>query len=231
MAKVEKLSVIIPTIQKNLFVLEKLLHILNSDTVVSEILLINNCPKKLTGFKEITKLKIFNMPQNLYVNPSWNFGIDNISNDLFLIINDDILPIKNFAGKILSSGILDKKMTGLVGINPACICQYDRISTTDIIQPEDEGNNLSFFAMNNYRNTGDWGSAFFGRKNNYYKIPEDIKIIFGDNYLLYRNLTNAKINYLINGIPFNHIHSLSSASSEFNLIVQSDIQNQQRYIP
>jgi hypothetical protein len=78
--------------------------------------------------------------------------------------------------------------------------------------------------------TGDWGSAFFGRKKNYYRIPDELKIIFGDNYLLYSNIQNAKINYQVSGLPFNHIHSQSSAAPEFGGIVSSDIQNSAKYV-
>lgn len=226
----EKVSAIIPTIQKNLVVLGKLLDILNKDKAVSEIILINNLQKDITEFGNIKKLKIVNMQKNMYVNPSWNYGVENAENDIFLVMNDDILPIKNFASKVLESGILDKKTTGLVGINSEFIHQNDRVTTTDITPPDDDGANLHFKNMNNYRNTGDWGSAFFGRKRNWYHIPDDLKIIFGDNFILQKNLDNAKINYQISGIPFNHIHSLSSASPEFHEVVNMDIQLQSKYI-
>ncbi len=226
----EKVSAIIPTIQKNLVVLGKLLDILNNDKAVSEIILINNSQTEITEFGKIKKLKIHNMQKNMYVNPSWNYGVEKAENDIFLVMNDDILPIKNFATKVLESGILDKKTTGLVGINPEFINQNDRLTTNNIEAPDDDGANLSFKTMNHYRNTGDWGSAFFGRKRNYYHIPDDLKIIFGDNYILQKNLDNAKFNYLITGIPFNHIHSLSSASPEFREVVNMDIQLQSKYI-
>ena len=67
------------------------------------------------------------------------------------------------------------------------------------------------------------------KKENYYVIPEDLKIIYGDNYLLYQNLKNSKINYEIKRIPVNHIHSASSASLEISAIVADDIRNSSKY--
>lgn len=227
----EKVSVIIPTIQKNRAVLDKVVARLNEDDSVSEILIINNAQAPMSVSNDAAKFKIFNMSQNIFVNPAWNLGIQNIQNDIFLIINDDILPVKDFVTKVIESGILDKKTTGLVGINPDFINQNDRTTTVNIDYPEENGCTLSFVTMNNYRNTGDWGSAFFGRKKNYYMIPNELRIIFGDNYLLYKNLSNAKLNYQMCGLPFNHIHSLSSASPEFSAVISSDIQLQAQFIP
>ena len=77
--------------------------------------------------------------------------------------------------------------------------------------------------------TGDWGIAIFGKKSNFYTIPDDLKIIYGDNYLLYQNHQNYKQNYSLSNIPFNHIHSSSSASPEFSHIISQDIFNSKKY--
>jgi len=226
----EKISVIIPTIQKCIPVLKKLVKLLSQDKVVSEILIINNKPEDLCGFESLKKVRILNQKENLYVNASWNLGIETITNDIFLIINDDILPVKNLCTLIYQSEILNKKMTGLIGISPQFINQHDRNSTSDIEIPQADEAHPEFLNLNKYQNTGDWGSAFFGRKKNYYRIPNELKIIYGDNYLLFMNFQNAKMNYQIAGLPFNHIHSLSSAAPEFWNIVQNDMQNASKYI-
>lgn len=221
----DKVSVIIPTIQKNIKVLAKLVNSLSSDEIVDEILIINNAKEELKT--NIPKVKILQQEQNLYVNASWNLGIKLIKNNIFLIINDDILPCRNYCSIIYNSGILNREDTGLVGINNAFINQKPK-NTEDLQEPK--GSNFVFYKeLKNHFGTGDWGSAFFGRKENYYKIPDDIRIIYGDNYLLYNNKKNGKINYTICNINFNHIHSLSSASPEFKEIIRSDIFNSKKY--
>ena len=81
------LSVIIPTVQKKLEVLKTLVGILEQDSSVSEIFIINNkpdIPLNLSG----SKLKIYTPEENLYVNPSWNLGVSKIQNDIFVLMND-----------------------------------------------------------------------------------------------------------------------------------------------
>jgi glycosyltransferase involved in cell wall biosynthesis len=120
----DKVSVIIPTIQKNTKVLAKLANSLSADEVVDEILIINNIEKELKT--NIPKVKILQQEKNLYVNASWNLGISCIKNNIFLIINDDILPCPNYCSLIYNSGILNREDTGLVGINNAFINQMPK---------------------------------------------------------------------------------------------------------
>ena len=201
---------------------------MNNDKAVGEILIIDNSGKGLF-FPPNSKVKIYNSKENLYVNPSWNLGISMIENERFLIINDDILPVENFCSLIMNSGILEQEKTGLVGINPSFINQNSRETTTDITIPVSDKSKISFLEMPRILGTGDWGSAYFGKKSSYYEIPDDLKIIYGDNYLLKMNQAFGKINYKISGIPFNHIHSMSSASPEFSKIIGSDIANSKKY--
>lgn len=221
----EKISVIIPTIQKNIKVLESLLSSLLTDEVVGEILIINNAERMLVIPSD--KVRVLNQKENIFVNASWNLGVELVGNDIFLILNDDILPCENFCSKIYNSGILNNESTGLIGLDNSFIKNVPR-STKLLNKPEGLGEPC-FTELSNYFNTGDWGSAFFGRKQNYYRIPEELKIIFGDNYLLYKNLKNGKKNYSIGNLYFNHIHSLSSASPEFREIVKNDMDNYKKY--
>lgn len=226
-----KVSVIIPTVQKNLDILYKLVTVLAADDCVSEIMIINNGAKNLPKTFYIDKVKMFKTPQNLYVNGSWNFGVANASNDIFLIINDDILPVKNLCSLVLKTKILEKEDTGLVGICQRSINQYNIEDASKMEIPNGENHKLEFLELMDYRRTRDWGSAFFGKKSNYHKIPDDLKIIYGDNYLLYRNKKRKKINYQISGLTFNHVHSLSSSAEEFSEIVANDIGNSKKYVP
>ena len=65
----------------------------------------------------------------------------------------------------------------------------------------------------------------------WHNIPEDLKIICGDNYILKKQKQKNRINYEISNIPINHIHASSSGSPEFTKIIQSDIIHSVRYFP
>ena len=221
------LSVIIPTVQKKLEVLKKLVQLLDEDTSVDEIFVINNKPDTPLELYHSDKLKIYTPESNLYVNPSWNLGISKIKNENFVLMNDDLLIGKDFCKKIVESDIFNSEITGIIGVHPASIVLHE-ISCETLDIPE-SSNEPVFKDLTRYLETGDWGIAIFGKKKNYYKIPDDLKIIYGDNYLLYKNLMNNKKNFSVSNLPVNHIHSSSSASREFSKIVASDIKNSNKY--
>ena len=124
----------------------------------------------------------------------------------------------------MDTKILDEPDTGLVGITTCYLTNY-LPKTEDIEIPEmDENEPVSVKPMDDkYLKLGDWGSIFFGKKSSYYEIPDDFKVIYGDNYLLYQNLLNNKKNYSISNAKINHIHSASSGCSAFRNEVISDI--------
>ena len=218
----KKLSVIIPTIYKKPLILYKIIELLSSEDVVDEIILISNAECTMS-FPYAEKLKFFEPERNAYVCLSWNFGVSIIQNDYFLIMNDDILFPKNFCEKVLNSEIWDKENTGLIGLDVDFINNYDKTITDDIDIPTlDNDVKLEYKPLDKYLKTGDWASAFFGKKDSYHDIPDIFNIIYGDNYLLYQNIMRGKINYSVSGVNFNHVHSSSSASKEFSEIIKND---------
>ena len=80
---------------------------------------------------------------------------------------------------------------------------------------KDENMKLSFEPLDRYMEVGNYASALFGKKENYYQIPDCFNIFFGDNYLLYQNIMRKKINYAVSGVTVNHIHNSSSTDPEF----------------
>ena len=69
----KQLSVIIPTLQKDINTLNNLVSILVTDEVVNEVIVIDNSLKGYIFDNE--KVKVIIPDKNLFVNPSWNmFG-------------------------------------------------------------------------------------------------------------------------------------------------------------
>lgn len=84
-------SIVIPTMQKDVEVLNKLLAQLQEDESVGEILVIDNSCK---GFEcTFDKVKVLVQKENLFVNPAWNYGIKVSSPEYpyFGVLNDDII--------------------------------------------------------------------------------------------------------------------------------------------
>ncbi len=74
-----KISVVIPTLQKSVELLTNLVNSLIEDDVVGEIIVIDN---SLKGFDvENKKVRVVIPKKNLFVNPSWNFGVELINRE------------------------------------------------------------------------------------------------------------------------------------------------------
>ncbi len=225
-----KISIIIPTLLRRDDILNACINVLLKDPAVDEIIIINNNPKKTFEYNNKI-VKIFNQEENLYVNKSWNKGISLIKNEIFGLLNDDIVPCHNFCTQIIESGILDKPDTGLLGMNLSFMPDFG-VDEDELENPEiPEFAKLEFKPLIDIDTLSDWGCAILGQKENYYNIPDSLKIVHGDNYLLYKNKSNNKQNYSICGLPVKHIHSLSVRSRGFEQILMQDLKNWMSILP
>jgi len=200
-------SIIIPTLLKDTEVLNKLLSQLNEDSTVGEIIIIDN---SCSSFKtDYSKVKVHVPEQNLFVNPAWNLGIKLSSPEFkyFGILNDDIIFQKNLFVQVhefLESAAED---VGLLGI--------DCIANTPKAQFDTYPENTTVKMMETSKLDGFFGSAFFGDKKNYFEIPDEMKVFYGDHFLFARNIQAGHKNYKITNIGVKHLESLSSHSSPF----------------
>lgn len=200
------LSIIIPTMQKDLEVLTKLLNQLQDSDSVGEIILIDNSCK---GFScNLSKVKVFVQKENLFVNPAWNLGIKLSSKDIpyFGILNDDIIFPNNLFKNVDEFLSKDNSDVGLVGIDCVANTPKSQFDT----YPEDS--ECTFEQINKLY--GFFGSAFFGRKENYFEIPNEMKVFYGDHFLFTRNQQNHKQNFVIKNLMVKHLESLTSHSSK-----------------
>ena len=106
------ISVIIPTLQKNVETLNNLVEELVTDESVKEILIIDN---SLKGYKfNSEKVRVIIPKENLFVNPSWNLGVKEAKYEYICIANDDIKIGNNFCTKVVEK-ISDEH--GIIGMN------------------------------------------------------------------------------------------------------------------
>ena len=209
-------SIIIPTMQKDVEILGKLISELQSDPCVGEIIVIDNACKGMT-FADSSKIRLLVQKENLFVNPAWNYGIEQSSPEFeyFGILNDDIIFQKNLLSSTLNFLKSDDKTIGFAGIDCPSNTPKEEFDT----YPADTV--ITFEPMDKL--DGYWGSAFFGKKSNYFKIPEDMKIFYGDHYLFKKSLMANRKNYRICNIKVKHLVSLTSASSrKFSKIFKDD---------
>jgi hypothetical protein len=183
-----KFSVIIPTLLRCPNITNKLLESLCDDASVSEILVIDNTESMLS-IKELMsndKIKIHHSGQNLYVNPSWNYGVSLAKEDNIAIVNDDITIPNNLLHTISQANLKD---LGVIGAFQGSIQQVQNPNRFNIQKVE---------LMPVSERMWGYGIFMVMHKSTYIKIPEEMKIWCGDDYIFHQNKLFGKQNYLLN---------------------------------
>ena len=201
----KRITAVIPTMLKNLNILTGLIDNLAADLSVEEIIIINNSNEKFSYNNP--KVRIISKNKNLYVNPSWNLGVSEAKTEYITLVNDDIIIPPNFCSDVLEK--FDENI-GIAGIDGRYVrnihnCEGD----IDIIQRElGNMNEIVLFPVS-YR-TKNFGVMMFFNKKIYKPIPEDLKIFFGDDYLVYFAKKRKRQNVVIAGKEVFHVGSLTS---------------------
>lgn len=197
-------SVIIPTIWSSESIFP-LIDSLCKCSCIGEIILINN-KSNISHIFDSNKIREFVFASNQYVNPSWNFGVLESKYPYICLLNDDIeIDIEAFH---YMDGILES-LDGVVGISKSCY--IDRSSY--------------YIEKISVRNRG-WGCAIFLKKENYYTIPDDLRIWFGDDWLIKMNPDRV---FRLNGPKIVTKMSESSEVPEFKIVIDQDVANSIKY--
>ena len=216
----KNLSVVIPTIQKDVNTLNNLVSILVNDEIVKEVIIIDN---SLKGFHfDNEKVRIIIPDKNLFVNPSWNLGVKEAKNEYVCLANDDIKIAQNFCSKILEN-FTDKY--GIIGMNEQEVIDTRDIDNNVVIDINNVELNSSeeiAFEPITFRPTN-FGIMMFFKKETYVEIPEDLKIYFGDDWLIYQAKKKKKINATCVGQKVYHLGSLSSSRFMDKLQIEEQI--------
>ena len=215
-----KVSAIIPTLWKAKEFTDHLVDVLIEDESVGEIIIIDNAPADFSYDNE--KVVTLRQEENLYVNPSWNLGIEESDYDKFIILNDDIIIPYNFVSQLEGMLTPDK---GIIGIDERGVIKI----------PHFNSKNITFLDRKidlkplKKRGWG-FGITLAGHRKSYYKIPENIRIWYGDDYLVQMNNEVGKVNYVIDDIPIFTKMSTTSDLSEFNEIKHIDALMYDRFL-
>ena len=207
-----KVSAIIPTLWKAKEFLDHLVDVLIEDESVGEIIIIDNAPADFSYDNE--KIFILRQEENLYVNPSWNLGIEESEGDKFIILNDDIIIPYNFISQLQYLLTEDK---GVVGIDRKSVIKEDSFKDESVTFLDRK---IALKPLND--RTWGFGIVIAGHKKSYYKVPENIRIWYGDDYLVNMNIEAGKINYVIDDLPIFTKMSTTSDLEEFNEIKEID---------
>lgn len=218
----KKLTAVIPTLLKKINVLNNLIETLVSDSTVEEIIVINNSTDNFSY--ENPKVRIISKGENLFVNPSWNLGVAEAKCEYIALVNDDIIIPQNFCSAVLNK--MNNKH-GIVGIDNKYITEFNE----DNLQEALDNNTLDESKISltpvKYR-TKCFGVMMFFNKNIYKPVPEDLKIFFGDDYIVHYAKKAKKQNAVVSGQNIYHYGSMSSKG--FNKFAHDENKAYKKYI-
>jgi hypothetical protein len=147
--------------------------------------------------------------ENLFVNKSWNIGVQIAKNDIVCLLNDDIeINFQTIKNNIEAINNLD---FGIIGFDANKNLGTERNDDTDRFEfKEAECRYLGF------------GCMMFIRKENYIKIDERLRIFFGDDLLYWWNRDkNGRKIYIIDNLKA--LGSLSVTSATYNSEIQVEL--------
>jgi hypothetical protein len=166
-----KFTVVIPTIWKSEYTLELIKRYCECECV-EEVLLINNRKEDTPILIQNSKLKVYDMEENIFVNPAWNYGVTMANTDYITISNDDILYNVDEYYELLNQIISQQPLENLGYIGSHSENYIISENKTPILEQYD-----------NQTNKGGWGCLFTFHKQNWKTIPEQLKIWYGDNWI------------------------------------------------
>ncbi len=193
-----KKTIIIPTMWIMPKMLLEQLRLYEKSKYIKEVIIIDNDPKNAVDLSEFEKVKCYPQEKNIYVNPSWNLGVELAKYDP-IIANDDI----DWRDVDYLIEAVEKTDYDLIG---ASRCKYPSPKVT--ISP------ITYWGGGSI-----YGSLMFVK--NYTPIPDRIKIWYGDNWLF----SHAKNPAIFKGIWFtNQSATLNYTPLAIGHILESDKQ-------
>jgi hypothetical protein len=194
-------SIVIPTLWKSSRI-HKLLSDLIECNDIGEIILIDNSSEFYNYYENLDKVKLIQPGKNLYVNPSWNLGIEIAKYDHICLCNDDI-EFNSILFDILIS-------------TPEAL-------SNKIIGMHSENYHINFpgelkLTPTNNRNWG-WGCLIIFERKNWIPIPENIKVWYGDDFIFNNNPIQC---YNLEGFPIQTEMSITSDEVIFNEVKRQD---------
>ena len=175
-------TIVIPTLWKSPRI-HKLLEDLIKCASVAEIILIDNSSEFYNHYTELEKVRVIQPGENIYVNPAWNLGVREAKHNSIALVSDDT----NFDPMIFDAlGESQLKTLGIIGMHG------DNFNSTGFEeQPQIQ-------LLRGDRPWG-WGCLLIFHKSYWLPIPEDIKVWYGDDFIITVNPSRKYVlhNYII----------------------------------
>ena len=198
------LTVIIPTMLLTKHeIFEYTLIQLEQSECVKKIIIIDNTENN--NFKNeytiTSKIEVIEPVGNIFVNPAWNLGIEKTESKYYLLLNDDI---------ILNTQILNNCINILETTADSALITVNTENNLKIKKFEKINKNIEKQKVE-FKNIGDerQGWFIFGRKSLWVEIPDEIKLLYGDDFIYQYHKLMGYNNYIVTNNTLSHFCSSS----------------------
>jgi glycosyltransferase involved in cell wall biosynthesis len=164
------ISIIIPTLWQSDCIYETIRDFTYCDLEGMELIIIDNANSSYKFYAN--RLTMVKQPENIFVNPAWNLGVEMAKNDTICLLNDDI----TINLKTLYANVSRFPEYGMIGFDA-------NRNLTQTLNNDDEVWELEETTC---RSLG-FGCMMIMPKAYYEPIPSDLKIYFGDDMLYWLN--------------------------------------------
>lgn len=174
----QKFTIVVPTMWKVNELFYRALSAYCDHELVDEVVLINNNINETPdwGLLSHPKIKMQNMPSNIYVNPAWNLGVELAQNKFISIVNDDIMFDLNVLYRLQDKLSPDRGPYGIIAGEE----QFGQPVSTDY--------SISFVDWKPGDIIHNFGQAMFVHKDTWTPIIPELQMYFGDDFILHSNL-------------------------------------------
>lgn len=206
-------SIIIPTLWQADCIFNTIRDLSYCNLEGVELIIIDNANSDFTF--DANNLTILRQPENIFVNPAWNLGVEQAKYDTICLLNDDIL----INLKTLFNNIPRFPEYGIIGFDA-------NRNLTQTLNRDDDVWELEEAPC---RTLG-FGCMMIMPKSHYEPIPPELKIYFGDDMLYWLNKDHFK-RKIYNIKNLEAMGELSKTSKPFEYVLQEEVHHFDRYIP
>jgi glycosyltransferase involved in cell wall biosynthesis len=169
------ISIIIPTLWKSDYIFKTIRDFTYCDLEGMELIIIDNANSDYNFYAN--GLTMVKQPENIFVNPAWNLGVEMAKNDIICLLNDDI----SINLETLYANISRFPEYGMIGFD----------ANRNLTQSENADDEVWELEKATCRSLG-FGCMMIMPKSHYEPIPSDLKIYFGDDMLYWLNNDHFK---------------------------------------
>jgi len=148
---------------------------------VGEVIIFNNAIRDTPPLNPHPKIKLINFPENIKVNPAWNYSVSQSQYENLFILNDDVIFDLGVLGMILE------------------FLQQGRVIMANLAKSDDQST-LGHARLVKYQpghRVHHMGCMMFIHRDDWYPIPAGLEINYGDSWIWDYMLAKYNENYLL----------------------------------